>query len=305
MDAGPALRHPDCMGKSASSLPATASLELRLGALLARAGLVPRDKLAQALGLQAARDARLGELLVELGLIDRVELEAILLLQRDLRTAPEHVVAQDRLRLGRLLLDAGVIDERTLNEALTRHRASGRRLGETLVETGAISRQTLEQFLHRQRRLVAVGMAGLAVVGAAATPDAQAGGTHAIGVSATVLRHAAISAVRAPAEVRVTQADVERGYVEVDQPVELDVRTNDAQGVVVGFSVNVPQVAGVELAGEPGRVRVNGASGLLHVLKEGRGLVTQTVRLQARLLLSPGVAPGVMAWPVALFIAPG
>lgn len=306
MDRARRLRHPDAMGNSATGLPATASLELRLGALLARAGLVPREKLEEALGLQATRDARLGELLVEMGLIDRLELNAILGLQDDLRTDPalSGVAVPERLRLGRLLLDAGVIDERTLEQALAR-QAEGdatrrRRLGETLVESGAITGQTLNDFLQRQRRLLAVAMAGLAVLGAV-VPEAEAAGTHQVNIQATVLRHATISELRAPQSVTVTALDIERGYVEVDEPVEVAVRTNHPAGVVLDFAVNSPFLSAVDVqASDGGEVR--GRS--VFVPQRSRGLRTQQVLLKVRLQLAPGTPPGTIANPFAVSLTP-
>ena len=290
------------MGNSSAGLPVTASLELRLGALLARAGILSHERLERALGLQASRDARLGEVLVEMGLIDRVELNAVLALQKELREAPDSVAPQDRLRLGRLLLDAGVIDERTLEQAVARHRASGRRLGETLVQAGAISRQTLDAFLARQRRLVAVAMAGLAVVGAAAPAPVDAAGSHRIDIQATVVRHATISGLRAPQSLSVTPEDVERGYLDLDQPVEVNIRSNDAQGLVLGISLNSPLLETVDVREAGGAQAGRGPT--VFVPKLEKGLREQNVWLKLRIRLSPHAVPGIIAHPISISLQP-
>jgi len=336
------------------------SSHLRLGELLTRAGLVPAQRLNEALRIQSERNVQLGALLVEMGLLDEVELRAVLHLQSELRAgdasrltefvsgrlgsilvdsgalsegalrralqeqersgAPlgEVLVRQgaisralcdgalgfqraaarppDRLRLGNLLVESGVITQATLDAALLRQRATGKRIGDTLVEAGAISRETLSSFLQRQRRLIAVAAAGLSLL---AAPAAQAGGSHVIQVEAKVLRKASISALRTPAYLVVTQADVARGYVEVGEPIEVDVSTNNPGGVMLGLQSKDPTVQSAELLSEAGAT-----SEPLLVHKAGVGLSTQTVRLRARLRLGPDASPGRLAWPLAVFITP-
>ena len=49
-----------------------------------------------------------------------------------------------------------------------------------------------------------------------------------------------------------------------------------------------------------------GAPGAAAVLvpAAGRGLRSRTLHLRTRLELAPGARPGVIAWPVAVFVAP-
>jgi hypothetical protein len=56
-----------------------------------------------------------------------------------------------RLRLGELLLDAGRISQKQLDEALAFQKKSGFRLGRSLTEVGAILEKDLHQFLAKQR----------------------------------------------------------------------------------------------------------------------------------------------------------
>ena len=73
-------------------------------------------------------DARLGEELVRMGAIDAMELRAMLSIQSELRAAHGRAVLDPlsrRFRLGRLLVDSGVIDEATLSRALAESRRSG------------------------------------------------------------------------------------------------------------------------------------------------------------------------------------
>jgi hypothetical protein len=69
---------------------------------------------------------------------------------------------RDRLRLGRMLLEAGIVDATTLEAAIRRQRGARVKLGDALLEMGAITQEVLEAFLKRQRRLLATLAAGMA-----------------------------------------------------------------------------------------------------------------------------------------------
>ena len=202
--------------------------DFRLGELLTRAGLLPRERLDAALARQAQHNGKLGALLVELGLIEEAELYAVLALQSGLHQAAaddvilflrarlgdvllgaaaitEHQLVRallqqersgerlgeillrqgaislavregalgfqrtlsspfrDRFRLGRMLLEASIVDSVTLEAAIRRQRGARVKLGDALLEMGAITQEVLEAFLKRQRRLLAALAAGMAV----------------------------------------------------------------------------------------------------------------------------------------------
>jgi hypothetical protein len=56
----------------------------------------------------------------------------------------------ERLKLGELLVETGLITEESLGAALVRQRTDGRRLGEILVEDGLISESKVTQVLSQQ-----------------------------------------------------------------------------------------------------------------------------------------------------------
>ena len=249
---------------------------------------------------QGKRDSRLGEFLVRIGLIDKAELRAMLALQSELRAAHKGgigarvrgMVAQ-RFRLGRLLVESGVIDEATLNDALAHSQRTGRRLGESLVEAGAISTPVLERFLARQRRLTNVAVASAAL--SALTPaPASAGDTAHIQVVATVLARASIESQSLPTDVAITQQDIERGYVDLES-VEIGVRSNNPNGVRVGFVAASAQLSTVD---------VEGGGSTVFLAQNGRGLQRQKVSVRLRLRLAPSAVPGTIAYPVSVFLAP-
>jgi type IV pilus assembly protein PilB len=128
--------------------------DFRLGELLARAGLLARERLDAALERQVEHNGKLGALLVEIGLIDESELYSVLALQSSLHQAQaEDVILFLRARLGDILLGAAAVTEQQLLRALLQQEQSGEPLGEILVRQGAISLAVREGALGFQRTL--------------------------------------------------------------------------------------------------------------------------------------------------------
>jgi mannitol/fructose-specific phosphotransferase system IIA component len=272
-------------------------LASRLGDILLNSAAVTQAQLDRAVAEQERTGELLGEILVRQGAITPAQRQGALSLQGQVANR-----LHGRARLGRMLVEAGVIDETTLEEAIQRQRASGKRLGETLVESGAITPDVLSGFLARQKRLRAIAFAAAAL--GISTPPAAHADTHRVNVQAVVLRHASISAIRAPRQITVTNADIARGYVELEQPVEVVIRTNNPTGVMLGFNLNSAQVRAAHFVGEDLQLSVATGAAVVLVPKAEAGLRSQTLHLRTRLELAPGAQPGVIAWPVALFIAP-
>jgi hypothetical protein len=273
---------------------------MRLGELLVRAGLIDRPTLEEALRRQAQYGARLGEVLVAMGRLEPDELPALLGLQADLREGAGEPQVSERLRLGRLLVEAGALDAATLEEALGRSRRTGRRIGETLIEAGIISGSVLQRFLERQRRLAAVAVAGVALAGALSAP-AAAGDRARVEIQASVQARALIERQRLPQAVVISAEDVQRGYVDLEQTVEIGIRTNHAAGVLLDLSRNASEVQSVDVReAQGGEVRAFG----VFVPQPERGLRAHTVSLKIRLKLAPGAVPGTIAWPFSVSLSP-
>lgn len=154
-----------------------------------------------------------------------------------------------------------------------------------------------------QAKIVAGSLA--AMVFALGVPSLAAADALSVEVRASVLRIAQISAVRAPETIVLDQADVQRGYVELAQPVEIDVRTNDRLGVTLGFSIDHPSVRAATLLAADRAVALGEGPALLFVARTvPPGLRVQTVLLRARLELSPQAVPGLLPWPLSIYLAP-
>ena len=132
-------------------------LRARLGDILVAAAAISEEQLLRALLQQEHSGEPLGEILLRQGAISLAVREGALGFQRTLSSP-----LRDRFRLGRMLLEAGIVDCVTLEAAIRRQRGARVKLGDALLEMGAITQEVLEAFLKRQRRLFAALAAGMA-----------------------------------------------------------------------------------------------------------------------------------------------
>ena len=132
-------------------------LRARLGDILLGAAAITEHQLLRGLLQQERTGEPLGEILLRQGAISLAVREGALGFQRTLSSP-----FRDRLRLGRMLLEAGIVDATTLEAAIRRQRGARVKLGDALLEMGAITQEVLETFLKRQRRLLATLGAGMA-----------------------------------------------------------------------------------------------------------------------------------------------
>ena len=133
-------------------------LRARFGDILVGAAAVNEEQLLRALLQQETSGEPLGEILVRQGAISLAVREGALGFQRTLSSP-----FRERFRLGRMLLEAGIVDPVTLEAAIRRQRGARVKLGDALLEMNVITQEVLEAFLKRQRRLLAALAAGMAV----------------------------------------------------------------------------------------------------------------------------------------------
>lgn len=123
------------------------SQTLKMGEILIREGYLTMDACQKVLQIQKeqgyiskSRKAYkpFGQICVELKLLSANELQRVL---------QKH---QKRIRLGELLLNQGLIQERQLEKALERQGDTGKKLGQLLLEAGAINQNQLMDALALQ-----------------------------------------------------------------------------------------------------------------------------------------------------------
>jgi type II secretory ATPase GspE/PulE/Tfp pilus assembly ATPase PilB-like protein len=105
-----------------------------LGAMLVSAGVLGRGQLDQGVAAQvAARSVPIGKILVEMKKVDKETLDEAAELQ-----------SRKRLRIGQVLVDAGLVTEADIEQALAEQKKrKGKRLGEVLVELGILRERDL------------------------------------------------------------------------------------------------------------------------------------------------------------------
>ena len=276
-----------------------ALLGRRLGTMLLRSASITQEQLDRAMREHETTGELLGEILVRQGVLAPETLQSALSFQR--RLAAE---GSTPFSLGRMLVQSGAISEATLSRALEHQRATGRRLGEVLLELEALPPDVLQRSLARQRKLITLAAASLAIGGGMLPAQNASADATRLNIQATVLEHTSISRLSVPSSLAVSAEDVARGYIELDEPVTIDVRTNNAAGAILGFSMRSPMVRSVTLNGAGNGVAVSEAGASLRVAKQGTGLSTQSLTLRVRIELAPDAQPGTLAWPLAVFLAP-
>lgn len=124
-----------------------------------------------------------------------------------------------------------------------------------------------------------------------------------VAIQATVLARALLDRQRFPQTVVISDADVARGYHDVVEPVAVDFRSNHPGGVVLGFALSSHAVAAIDAqAFESGMPLSAGES--VFVPQRERGFRARTIAVKLRLKLAPHAAPGAIAFPLAVSLAP-
>jgi hypothetical protein len=272
----------------------------RLGDLLQAANRITSSQLEEALAEQQRDDRPLGEILIEKGLLSEPERDVFLEFQR--RQAGTGAVS-GKLALGNLLVESGQITRAQLQSALLSLEVSGRRLGEELIEAGHVSRGQVERGLLLQKRLIAyalsvtVGLAPLTTL----VPSAEAAQTRAaMAVSAVVIANARMQPAYQATQLKITEADVLRGHVEIPAASRFSVTTNSRSGYRVEFQPQGDFFESVSIAGLGNAVRLGADGG--SIVMRGPLAPDLTHELSFRFSLRPGTLPGVYPWPLQMSV---
>lgn len=138
---------------------------------------------------------------------------------------------------------------------------------------------------------------GIAVLVAACACGAaaaqQAGSAQQMQVVAHVKEHARVRVLSHPAFFDVSSADIERGYVEVGTPLQIEVVSNLPRGVQLSFSSLDGQVREAH-----GRWLQRSAQ------PRAAGVRSELMEVHLRLDLAEGARAGRHAWPVQVSMAP-
>ena len=150
---------------------------------------------------------------------------------------------------------------------------------------------------------VAIAAALALAIGTSARPAVAAGTSSAeFTVLATVRAVARIDAGTPHPSIEVSPADVARGYLDVGEPWNLNVESNDPGGVRLQVLAMAPMFRTIEVTGLGAEVNLGPAGG--DVVLRWHDRRNAQLALRFRFLLAPGVQPGRYPWPLQVVARP-
>jgi hypothetical protein len=272
----------------------------RLTELLQTAKSITPEQINDALSEQRRNGRKLDEILIERNLLTQSEREVVLEFQRRHGRA---TLVSGELALGNILVTSGQLTRSQLKDALNRQEVSGRRIGEELIEAGTITSNQVESGLRLQRKLiiaaliVAVGF-GPKTVNASTSEGAQS--SSAMPVSVTVIANAKIRNEYQVTQLKVTESDVSRGYVDIQDASRFSVSTNSRVGYLLEFHPVSHLFESVEVCGLGSPVQLGADGGA--IVQRGPASPSLKHVLGFRFFLSHDTVAGNYPWPLLLSI---
>ncbi|MGH9458588.1 MAG: hypothetical protein ACRD2J_13230 [Thermoanaerobaculia bacterium] len=148
-------------------------------------------------------------------------------------------------------------------------------------------------------RRIHPALVALATLLVATTLTAETASSR-VEVSAYVIGRTTGGVVGEPQALVLSAEDVARGWVEVSEPIALQIRSNQRAGFKLLASVGGP-VTQVELHGLGDEWVIGGSGGWISM--PYRGTSVQQYAVSCRLKLDENAAPGTYAWPVQIALA--
>lgn len=275
----------------------------RLGDLIRAAEHVTSGQLEEALAEQRKNGGHLGDILIAKAALTERERAVLLEFQR--RQTGEMPASGD-FALGNILVANGQITRAQLESALLGQASTGRRLGEELIRAGHASKGQIESGLLLQKKLAACALAitvGLAplVAMVAMVPAAEAAQTSAaIPVSVRVVANTRMRTIHQATQLRITGADVARGYVEAPAASRFLVATNSRSGYLLEFHPIGDVFESVHVGGLGNTIQLGADGGA--IVQRGLQIPDLTHELSFRFTLRPGAQPGSYPWPLLLSV---
>lgn len=279
-----------------------AGVRRMLGEMLLQAKRITKGQLDEALREQAATGEKLGAVLVRLGHLRRNELDTALTFQKN---QEDKRLASTRLTLGELLVAANYISREQLADALARQQRSNKKLGEVLVEAGYAKPHQITHGLRLQEKLITAALVAAFSLSTATPLSAmEAGGGPSAGatitVSARVLPRASLTLLRQVSEIVITDADIRRGFMDIDTGSVFDLKNNSRAGCLLTFSAQGLPVKEVLVRGFDREVSLGPGGGMISHAFKG----TLRVTLSYRFIFAGGVQAGTYQWPLAVTASP-
>lgn len=271
-----------------------------LGDLIRSATSITSAQLESALAEQSRDGGELDEILVEKHLLPQNERKVILEFQR--RHIGAAAVASE-LALGNILLALGHVTHDQIEDAVRRQGISGRSLGDELIEAGHASQSQVETSLRLQRKLIVAALSVAVGLGPMASLPVSAEAAQlsaAMPVSVTVISNAIIHSEYQAAQLKVTEADVARGYVDFVAASQFSVSTNSRSGYFIEFRPVSDLFESIQVSGLGNPVQLGADGGV--IVQRGQSLSGKVHTLNYRFSLRQNTEPGSYPWPLQLTV---
>lgn len=167
-----------------------------------------------------------------------------------------------------------------------------------ISSAGIQKAQGLPKKFVRSALFVAVALASVHV---AQVPDAAAGSfSTVIQVNAVVLARTQLTPLRQPAMLVVTEADVQRGYVQVTGASLFEIWNNNPAGCILTFESGDFPFREVAVTVMGREIIIYPTGGMIVMPVKGR----QQIALDYRFVLTSEAQPGTYAWPLFVSVIP-
>ena len=104
--------------------------------------------------------------------------------------------------------------------------------------------------------------------------------------------------VSQPRELHITDTDIERGYIDVNEPSRIEIRSNSPNGYLLSFESRGLSLKEIHVRGFGQDVQIAPGGGWISRPDSGRGAIQEELRY--RFVLSDTVRPGAYAWPLSM-----
>ncbi len=154
---------------------------------------------------------------------------------------------------------------------------------------------------HKHHSGLRAARVALFIVGSCAAASAKDARTS-LAVSATVNAVARFDLRSAPAAVRVSQADLGRGFIDIGEPLLLVVHSNSREGFALDLAPLAPLFSSLTVEGldAPQILGPDGGT----IVQRWRAPHEVNLSLRLRLGLAPGLAAGTYPWPLRVSVRP-
>jgi hypothetical protein len=121
-------------------------------------------------------------------------------------------------------------------------------------------------------------------------------------VRAQILPYVRLDTSRVPAQVNITAGQIALGYADLDEPMQIEVKTNNAT-VLVGMMLNSPAFQSATISGPSASARVTRGAPNIVALSQGEGMRTHDLSFRVRLELTRDAVPGIVVMPFSVYVS--